>query len=682
MREIFRRRQIAIKYSLIAIWIIFFLKTSPASAQKLAKDSLENEIEKAKSVLYFERDTTYINLLYELGRELSFYNSDSLLLLSNEIIKLSESIGYSKGEVKGMINLGSYHSETGNQDQALEFFRLALSKAHEINDLELILKSKNLLAIEYEYKEDYAIALREYLDGIKIAEKNKLDLWLSTFYVNVSNLYNVQKDHKQGIVFLNKAKELSLKNNDDKVAAISLANLTSSYIEIGDLEKAEQSISHSITLLEELELNEWLTYAYELRANIALKKEQYTVALLWLKKSETIHKGIKQIRYKIPLYNVYSKVYFAMGDFDKAEVYALKALEMSKKIKILDERDEILNLLSVLKKNQGNYPASLAYLEEFISVSDTIEANKNERELKILKSKLEFEQEKEVYLIESKKILEQQRFYFYMALVVILAFAVIIYFLRINNRQKDEFNLQLTHKTSELHKSIITKNKLFSIIGHDLKGPINLFKSMFDLLDSGDITKDQFFDLIPETGPQLNSISFTLNNLLYWGQAQMDLSTTNPDTIDLRKIVDENISLLSKGAKKKLIQLESKIEQEVIVWSDRDQIDIVIRNLISNALKFTPENGSISVGAVEKSNLWEIFVEDNGIGMDEETIELVFNKSESYSSLGTLHEKGTGLGIGLCQEMIKKNNGNIWVESSPNMGSKFSFTVPKNNQES
>ena len=120
-----------------------------------------------------------------------------------------------------------------------------------------------------------------------------------------------------------------------------------------------------------------------------------------------------------------------------------------------------------------------------------------------------------------------------------------------------------------------------------------------------------------------------------------------------------------------------KVSENTITWADHNQIDIVIRNLISNALKFTPMNGKVTVSAIDIEQCWQVSVRDNGVGMDKITQNKLFDKNANMSTYGTNNEKGTGLGLSLCKEMVEKNKGNIWVESNINEGSCFYFTLPK-----
>jgi signal transduction histidine kinase len=225
-----------------------------------------------------------------------------------------------------------------------------------------------------------------------------------------------------------------------------------------------------------------------------------------------------------------------------------------------------------------------------------------------------------------------------------------------------------------------TKVRLFSIIGHDLRGPIGAVQSLLQLLKEGDVSNEEFLDFIPKLRKDINSISFTLNNLLSWGNSQMNGASTKAVAFDLKIVVNENIKLLAEVARSKGITINNEVQDNTMLWSDSDQIDIVVRNLISNAIKFTPQNGKVTITALEKSAAWEVCVQDTGIGMDQHALSKIFTE-DNHTTYGTNDEKGTGLGLSLCKEMVEKNKGSIWANSTLRIGSSFYFTLPKYKKE-
>ncbi|WP_289644608.1 sensor histidine kinase [Maribacter aestuarii] len=367
-----------------------------------------------------------------------------------------------------------------------------------------------------------------------------------------------------------------------------------------------------------------------------------------------------------------------------AEVYALEAYDYALKIKDKPGIQESSKILHSSNKAKGNFETALMYHERYQEVTNELSKNENEKGLTMLKTKIQYDQQKKQLILENEKALAKQKVYIYIALFILLIFLGITMLIRKNAEIQKKLNVELISKTKDLEKKEEhlkdvnhTKDKLFSIIGHDLRGPIGAFQGLIKLFKEGEMSKDEFLSFVPKLKTDIDHISFTLNNLLSWGQTQMNGSSTKPCITPLENIVEENIALLSEIASNKSIKLINRVEPNTLTWSDSDQLDIIIRNLISNALKFTPEKGMVTIGATEKLNQWEIYVRDNGIGMDEETMGKIFSKNSSHTTYGTNDEKGTGLGLALCKEMVEKNNGIIWVNSAQNKGSSFYFTIPK-----
>jgi signal transduction histidine kinase len=250
------------------------------------------------------------------------------------------------------------------------------------------------------------------------------------------------------------------------------------------------------------------------------------------------------------------------------------------------------------------------------------------------------------------------------------------------NKELLELTINLEKKveqrTLELNELNATKDKFFSIIAHDLKNPFNTLMGFSELLlDNLDVfSKDklrEFIGILYETAKQSYAL---LENLLEWSRAQTGRLQMNPENINLHDLVEENINLLSNAAAKKKIKLINEIGPSVNVYADANMGHAVIRNLISNAIKYTNENGSITCSSTVKKDKIEVTVHDTGIGIKPQNIDKLFKIDQNYSTHGTADESGTGLGLILCKEFINKNNGSIWVESEYGKGSSFKFTLP------
>jgi PAS domain S-box-containing protein len=247
--------------------------------------------------------------------------------------------------------------------------------------------------------------------------------------------------------------------------------------------------------------------------------------------------------------------------------------------------------------------------------------------------------------------------------------------LDITNRKRAEDNLKRSE--NELRELNATKDKFFSIIAHDLKNPFNVIMGFSDLLSTGydHYSDDEKRKMIKNLHEASANTYKLLQNLLEWAKAQLGKITVKPEVFDLKNIADENVEVFSSVAKNKNINIESEIPDKTLVKADKNMINTVVRNLISNAIKFTPEGGKIEISARILNGHTEFCVADSGVGIKSENIGKLFSISEQFKSVGTNNETGSGLGLILCKEFVEKNNGTIWVESEYESGSTFRFIL-------
>ncbi len=224
------------------------------------------------------------------------------------------------------------------------------------------------------------------------------------------------------------------------------------------------------------------------------------------------------------------------------------------------------------------------------------------------------------------------------------------------------------------------KDRFFSIIGHDLKNPFGGIKSMSELLlaEWNELEDDEKLDYVEEIRKSSTLSLNLLNNLLQWARIQTRGLKPDPTTFQLAQAVDENIELFKPTAKNKQIEVTSEIPEELTVTADKNMVDLLLRNLLSNGIKFTQPHGSITISAEERNDTVQIAVADTGAGMTDEEIEAAFSIGAVKTKKGTANEEGSGLGLILCKEFVESNGGEIWIESSPSKGSTFFFTLPGN----
>ena len=244
----------------------------------------------------------------------------------------------------------------------------------------------------------------------------------------------------------------------------------------------------------------------------------------------------------------------------------------------------------------------------------------------------------------------------------------------------EEQNQLISSKNQELKELNTTKDKFFSIIGHDLGNQFNIIVGFSEMLVSSfkklDPTKLEYhLSNIYNSSRHAHDL---LENLLTWAKMQTKSLQYSPQIIDIQVKIAESLELLEGASAKKNIRIEVIADEEILIFADVNMFSAVIRNLVGNAIKFTHENGNISIHVNKKENFCQIMVIDDGVGISEENIQKIFRIDSNHSTLGTNGEKGTGLGLVLCKEFVEKHNGQIRVESEPGKGSRFIFTLPLN----
>jgi len=463
-----------------------------------------------------------------------------------------------------------------------------------------------------------------------------------------------------------------------------MSNVALNYAETKNYDEALEYINKSIKTLKKYHIYEWLAHAYKVKGYVYLKQKKYKWAINWFEESLLIHKKIKDDLEKVKLHNYFAQAYLGLKKDIISKKHAMEAYEIAKKINNSKQLQKASKTLYQINKKENNISEALRYNEIYQEFFELRTKNSNTRILSMYKAKVEYEEQEKKLIQQNKNELKKKQNYIYAALGISLISIFVIVSVFRSRREQEKLNRKLNkqkvvllNREAELKDSNNTKNMLFSIIGHDLRGPIGALESLLDLFKKGDIEDADFLKMVPKLQKDVNHISFTLNNLLSWSQTQMEGVNTKPIKFVFNDLVKENINLLSESAKKKSITINNNLQSDIQIWSDRNQIDIVIRNLLSNALKFTSKKGTITIKSQEKENNWVISMEDTGIGMDKYTQEKIFKKETNITTFGTNNEKGTGIGLSLCKEMINKNNGTIWVESTLNRGSVFYFTLPK-----
>ena len=341
-------------------------------------------------------------------------------------------------------------------------------------------------------------------------------------------------------------------------------------------------------------------------------------------------------------------------------------------------------------KQKSDFNNASTYLEKYIALNDSLYNQSRNTQIALLENK--YNGVKINLLIKEgelkdKEIRSQQQKTLVSigGLLVFIGFAFLLYRgnkrTRLINEKLEEKNKEIIDRGEKLRLQAealaqlnLTKDKLFSIISHDLRAPLNSLSGLLELNERGFINESEFKVHIVELSKNTNRTKELLSNLLHWSSAQLKKERPTPEKFSLKNCVDSVVMLYEKQTGEKAIRVINQVSSEW-VWADPDMVSLVLRNLFSNALKFCKPHGSITIGSAAEIDQVKCFVKDDGVGISKKNLAQLFS-GEMVSTKGTANEGGTGLGLQLCIEFIQKNGGQLWADSEVAVGSTFWFTLP------
>jgi signal transduction histidine kinase len=400
--------------------------------------------------------------------------------------------------------------------------------------------------------------------------------------------------------------------------------------------------------------------------------------------------------------NTLCTLYLNLGDIKNAKRYFEW---LSEYVPTWDDSEVLVNyykLASFYYQKKKNYERSFQFLNLHRNLSDSLTARRNIQRANEVSAQYDFEKNQKELNLQMDENRRKNYLLYSSFFIMVLAVALLVTLYRNYHQKKktlalisekhsllekmneelltsmekiEEQNQSISNLASHLKEVNTSKDKLFSIISHDLRNPIISLKGVLKLAAADNLTPDEFKLLSNSLKQGVDHIDFTLNNMLHWARTQLQGMTVKKQPVDSHELVIENINFLSEVSKAKNIKLINDVPRKTFVHADVNQINLVIRNLISNAIKFTDENGRVNVFASERNGDVEIRISDTGIGMSEDVIKTLFRSDSHRTTYGTHGEKGSGLGLILCYEMVAKNGGSMGVESSVGVGSTFWFTL-------
>jgi signal transduction histidine kinase len=569
------------------------------------------------------------------------------------------------------------------------YLQESIKKSKEINYSHGIGLSYLKLGIHYSLKSDFTNALAVDFKALNIFEKANNNFYKSLIYNNIATVYGNSKNYNKSLLYLNKALLIAEKTNDSVGVTIRLNNIGDIYLQKKEFKKASQYFIRA--LKKNIQLNNRFGQAINLtNLGIAfINLKSYSKGIEYINSSMKIHGS------KTDFYNTYNihelgRVHYLMALQERnpktkknhllqSDEYLKVAIQQFKRLEVLNEAQESYLFLSKTNKELSNYKEALQYFKKYVAIKTSIFSKETHIKIANIEAEREIGLRDKKIEIQNLKIKSEARkvYLLFTSTGAVLLLLGLFFWLYISKRKA---NSQLNDKNKIISNINKQKDKFFSIIAHDLRGPFNGFLGLTELLaeeiDAMEKEEIQFAaTTMRSSAKNLNSL---LENLLEWSRMEQGLIPFEPQENILLPVVNECIATLEAAANKKEIKIQTHITEEINVFADNNILHAVIRNFLSNAVKFTPKGGTIRIQGKENDQNTTISIKDSGIGMNSKILDNLFRLDVQTNRKGTEDEPSTGLGLILCKEFVEKHGGKIWVESEEGKGSTFYFSFPKN----
>ncbi|MBN2279875.1 MAG: tetratricopeptide repeat protein [Candidatus Marinimicrobia bacterium] len=657
---------------------------------------------------------------------------DSAYLFSLKAQEFFKDQKDTSGMIKAYNVLGIYHMNLNRLDSALKYFEQVKTLSMKTNDtIKLALAYTNMGIIDMN-RTDYTKALEKFLLALNIYEKSqntnnllniyvnlgsllyttnnyekaidyyfkcinladeandKTSLWFA--YFNLGFVYDEKNDHQKALEYADKALEISEITNNDLNLAYSILSKIQFLIGAKEYRNIDNLFSEVENLWSQLNSPELESYYYDLKCDYAVAKNDYPLAMQYHEKmiklmENQLYTPENKIYHSIRLGKIQSKLGQSIEGINEIKK-AIKTADKNNMLKL--KIDGYKNLYEIYEE-QGKYQEAFLNLKlhkEFTDSFNVQQSKSRIEELEIIHNIQQKRQEtdllkKENIIQESK--LRMQRFIIFISLfaLIVAIGTVVIVVKAITNKKRLNRELQrqfliIESQKTELEKNIASKDKLYSIIGHDLFNAhsniasfINILRRTVNHLDAKFIEKlTTELELINQ-----NSLNL-LNTLVEWGNIQTKKKTYSPSSFNLKAMVHSNLVLFKKNIEEKALQINNLIDNNTEVYADKEILGTVLRNIISNSIKFNNYGGTIEIKNSKSDDKIKIDISDNGIGINEHHLDQLFKLEETIRTKGTSGEKGHGLGLLICKEMMDLHRSAISIESKTNEGTTVTLTIP------
>ena len=681
-------------------------------------------------------DTSRVNYLNKQAASHIGSNPDSAFYFAKQSISLARKINYRSGLANGLLQAGHVNYFKGNSAGAIKNFDEAIAIYTSLNDQrglaacyvqygrmynQLADYKKTLfylnkaLNIDSNIKDEHALtdcnknigtayfnqgqlskALDFYYRALFIAIKNHYTILTAELYNNIGTILQNMEVFPNALEYYKKA--LAIFEHTDNLQALGTINEN-----VGEVLLAQADYKNAIAYLEKANKivksqneKDGLSSVYTDLGLCYAHKNDFKTALNFLDTSLRI-----SIKYKIVYNQAYATIGFATvynleKDYQKAYPYAVQGGQLADKMGNLLVRANAAQQLNLALAGLGRLPEAYRELNKYVDLKKKLKDNESIQKLTSYNFDLTFSVKQRLLEQQqrNKDLLYQQnsrtqRTINYVSFIIILAMIMIAWiyyrgklkqqkinvFLKASNTDVLNQKAALDEQAFKLNDLNAMKDRLIAILAHDLRAPLSTLRGLFDLLQDDSISHREMLDLIPLVIKKLEYTSDFLDTLLFWINSQMENFENATKTFSVAEVINRVTKNLEEQVADKKTILKVEAPANLVATADPDSIGIVIRNLITNAIKFCDENDIIEVSAQQDGQNILITVKDTGTGMTPDQTQKLF-KIKVESQTGTRNESGTGMGLLFCKDLVEKCKGKIWVTSELGTGTTFCFTIP------
>jgi len=539
----------------------------------------------------------------------------------------------------------------------------------------------------------YPISLFYLRSALTYLPKNK-PLYLSDAYRALGRTYADLKNHKAAIADLDSS--LYFAGNDPGRQAEVYSERAYIDNSLGKYDKAIDEVNTSLKLNKIAKAQTHIAVLYGRLASIYLRKKNYQNALVF--NGVACEKSLETHNKRLLAYSYldYAVIYNAMGRFDDAAKFAKRSIALADSIGVIDAETRAFNELTHTFELKHEYTAALNYQRRYNEVRDSLNNLARLKTIKLVQNYYDLNAKmNSVTIMEvndriNKSKIKSQHVMIralLVSLIVVMLILTATYYLYkqkklLSSKLQEQHKALLDQKqlieaqTANLQKVSDLKDKLFAVIGHDLRSPVANLSNIIEMFEDGYLTADEVHDLMKNLNPVVKGVQLTLSNLVEWAGSQIKGINVNSSNVDIFLLGVEMEQTFIPALQVKSLEFINNAYPGRGAIADENHLKVILRNLISNAIKFTPDNGVITLGTTIENNELIINVTDSGKGMTEEEVSKLFFINTHFSNSGTSGEKGTGIGLLLCKELVELNGGKLCVKSKPGKGSTFYFNLP------